>query len=240
LKTRSATKRKPTTHTRAQGTARRAVRKRPQPDSEIADKRREQIIVAAMGVISTEGIHNFSLSRIEQRTKMRRGQLTYYFPEKEAILLAVFDRMLLLMFERMGRNVDQRSGIGTAWECVQEMLNNVLNTTVQNQDFQALQYTFLAQIAHRKDFKDKLASVYREWRSVIGAHWYVSGKPLYQIKASPKTLGAFIQALAHGLTLQLAADADAFDRKEMLELCIQTLAPIFIGGEQSTRNEAHQ
>ncbi len=31
----------------------------------------------------------------------------------------------------------------------------------------------------------------------------------------------------HGLTVQLAADPDAFDRTEMLELCLSVLAPLF-------------
>ena len=54
----------------------------------------------AAGVIAEQGIQNLSLSEIESRTGMSRGQLTYYFKAKEDILLAVFDRMVRRMRER--------------------------------------------------------------------------------------------------------------------------------------------
>src|SRR3712207_15138 len=63
-------------------------------DSAVARKRRDEIVTAATEIIAGEGLHRLSLARIEARTGMTRGQLTYYFPAKESILLAVFDRML--------------------------------------------------------------------------------------------------------------------------------------------------
>ena len=65
----------------------------------IAGIRREQIIEAAVSVITERGLQNLSLSEIEKKAGMSRGQLTYYFPAKEDILLAVFDRLVLLTYE---------------------------------------------------------------------------------------------------------------------------------------------
>src|SRR5713101_1902675 len=70
---------------------------------DIASIRRDQIVEAAVAVIAEQGLHNLSLSEIEKRAGMSRGQLTYYFPTKEAILLAVFDRLLQLMYQRLGQ-----------------------------------------------------------------------------------------------------------------------------------------
>ena len=67
---------------------------------EIGKRRREQIIEAAVAIIAEEGIQNLSLSAIEDRSDMSRGQLTYYFPAKEDILLAVFDHMIEVMTRR--------------------------------------------------------------------------------------------------------------------------------------------
>src|SRR5260370_7003585 len=64
---------------------------------DVASVRREQIIEAAVAVIAEQGLQNLSLSEIEKKAGMSRGQLTYYFPTKEAILLAVFDRLVPLM-----------------------------------------------------------------------------------------------------------------------------------------------
>ena len=66
----------------------------------IAEIRRAEIVEAAAGVIAEQGIQRLSLSEIETRIGMSRGQLTYYFKTKEDILLAVLDRMLALMNEQ--------------------------------------------------------------------------------------------------------------------------------------------
>ena len=69
--------------------------------SDLGCARREQIVEAAMAIITEQGLQNLSLSEIEGRAGMSRGQLTYYFPAKEAILLAVFDRVVELMCRRV-------------------------------------------------------------------------------------------------------------------------------------------
>src|SRR5947209_4776062 len=65
--------------------------------SEVALVRREQILDAAETIIAGHGIQELSLKKIEDLADMSRGQLTYYFPTKESILLAVYDRMLKRM-----------------------------------------------------------------------------------------------------------------------------------------------
>ena len=60
-------------------------------------------MIAAVAVIAEQGLQNLSLSEIETKAGMSRGQLTYYFPTKEAILLAVFDRLVSLMVQRIGK-----------------------------------------------------------------------------------------------------------------------------------------
>ena len=74
---------------------------------DIARIRRDQIVEAAVAVIAEQGLQNLSLSEIENKAGMSRGQLTYYFPTKEAILLAVFDRLVLLMVQRIGTPTGQ-------------------------------------------------------------------------------------------------------------------------------------
>ncbi|MFQ3591805.1 MAG: TetR/AcrR family transcriptional regulator [Gemmataceae bacterium] len=67
---------------------------------ELAQRRREEIVNAAIAIITDKGLPKLSLSAIEKRTRMSRGQLTYYFKTKEDILLAVFDRMIEVMRSR--------------------------------------------------------------------------------------------------------------------------------------------
>jgi AcrR family transcriptional regulator len=194
--------------------------------------RREQIVEAAVQIIVHQGLPSLSLSKIERAAGMKRGQLTYYFPTKEDILLAVFDRLLQLMYQRIEESEgprEERLAKHTCWDCVQKMLQTILMREPLGAEFHALQYTFLAQIAHRDDFRKRLASLYEEWRNGFTQHWKSTATPFSPLATavSPRVLASFLQALVHGLLVQLAADPEAFDRNEMLTLCVGVLMPLF-------------
>jgi AcrR family transcriptional regulator len=190
----------------------------------VAAVRREQIVEAAAGIIATRGIQHLSLSAIESATGMSRGQLTYYFKAKEDILLAVFDRMVRRMRERVHADDDTRSQSGPdgAWELIQRLLRLILLQPIQN-DFAQLQYTFLAQPGPRNEFRKRLAALFADWRSNMGAGLAEHRPPPF---ADPELLASLIQALIHGLVMQLQADATAFDRTRMLDLCVDLVGGI--------------
>jgi AcrR family transcriptional regulator len=217
--------------------AQRATTNGPPSRIDIARIRREQIIQAAVDIIVEQGLHKLSLSKIEQRTGMKRGQLTYYFPKWEHILLAVFDRLLLLIMRRLHEaegetppDVEGKRGVPNAWECTRKMFQTILGDAPPlGPEFHALEYTFLAQITHREDFREKLASLYEEWRSGMAAHWQVTARPTLALarEVSPRTIASFLQAIVQGVGVQMSADPKAFDRAEMLKLCVGILAPLF-------------
>src|SRR5437763_8708649 len=93
---------------------------------DVARIRREQIVEAAVAVIAQQGLQNLSLSEIERKAGMSRGQLTYYFPTKEDILLAVFDRLVLLMYERIGRPAGPAPDQDSGWEWIEHLLDKLL------------------------------------------------------------------------------------------------------------------
>jgi AcrR family transcriptional regulator len=194
---------------------------------EIGVIRREQIVIAAVEIIARHGLQELSLSRIEKKAGMSRGQLTYYFPTKEDILLAVFDRLLQLMYERARERLDGDSGAdcqGDIWTFLDRLLGHVLASPWSNPEFHALQYTFLSQIGHRKDFRRRLAKLYEEWRSHMAGmlEMHLAKRPeLQDVRA--RELASLVQAILHGLGMQLVADPKAFDPKRMQVLCLNML-----------------
>jgi AcrR family transcriptional regulator len=206
---------------------------------DIASIRREQIVEAAVAIIAERGLPRLSLSEIENRIGMSRGQLTYYFKTKEAILLAVFDRLVELMHQREGQDI--AAGEATCWEpksweeVVQWVLGKILEQPPAHPEFGALQYTFLSQLGHREDFRLRLASLYGEWRghmaAILGGQYGRSPAD----KAFPaRSLASLIQALFHGIAMQVAADPDAVNRKEIVELCLDMLSTYL---EKQRRNQ---
>jgi AcrR family transcriptional regulator len=204
---------------------------------DIAGIRREQIVEAAVSVITEQGIQNLSLSEIEQKAGMSRGQLTYYFPTKEDILLAVFDRLVLLIHQRVGSPECQSCDPTDGWEWVKHLLTKLLIQPPVSPEFGCLQYTFLSQISHREDFRKRLASLYEQWRGGMGLGLTATMAVRPPVRpVSPRALASFVQALLHGLIMQRSADPDAFDSQEMLELCLDVLGT-FLWNEPHSRTK---
>jgi AcrR family transcriptional regulator len=193
--------------------------------SEVATTRRAQIVEAAAAIIAEKGLQHLSLSEIERKTGMARGQLTYYFPAKEHILLAVFDRLVGMMRDRHRAKQNGEEHCAGACshntlEFVQQLLRMILNQPAAAAEFHSLQYTFLSQINHREDYRSRLASLYEEWRGGLARRLAETNQ---HSEADPRLMSTLVQALVHGLAIQLAADPDAFDREGMFQLCVEVL-----------------
>jgi AcrR family transcriptional regulator len=196
--------------------------------SETQRERREQILSAAETIIAGHGIQELSLKKIEDEAGMSRGQLTYYFPTKESILLAVYDRMLRRMIREALAADGPKPMTGRAWECLQHGIGKHLEPEWPppgGRELFSLLFTFLAQMGHRDDYRGRLSKWYDDWRSFIAADVETSVPEPRPV--SPRVVAALIQALFHGLDVQLMIDPHAFDRAEMRAACVRLLAPLF-------------
>jgi AcrR family transcriptional regulator len=203
--------------------------------------RRDQIMDAAEAIIAGQGIHRLSLGKIEALAGMSRGQLTYYFPTKESILLAVFDRMLRRMIEQAMRSDGPKPMTGRAWECVQHGLARHLDPSWPSpagRDFFSVVHTFLAQMGHREDYRNQLSKLYRQWRAFVAED--IAGSVPEPRPIPPWVAASLVQALFHGLGMQLAVDPEAFDRGEMLEACVRLLAPLFKQDREEAEEDSPQ
>lgn len=193
--------------------------------SDVAQQRRDQVIDAAIDIIATQGIHRLSLGNIEERVKMARGHLTYYFPTKEDILLAVFDRMLERMIAEAMKADGPKPGTGRAWDCTRSALEKHLEPPgPDRQAFITLIHTFLAQTAYREDFRKKIADAHGGWRQMIAAD-FESSVPNPTVH--PTIAASIVMAMIQGLSGQLAVDPNAFDRSQMLAAVTTLLTPLF-------------
>lgn len=199
----------------------------------VGPKRRERVIDAAIEIIATQGIHNLSLGKIERKVQMARGHLTYYFPTKEAILLAVFDRMLQRMIAEGMKADGPKPGTGQAWDCARTAFARMMEPMPADfLPFVSLVHTFHAQIGYRDDFRAKIAEANAGWRGTIAAD-YAGSVPHPPVP--PAILASIVMALHQGLTGQLTVDPEAFDRGEMLKALIRLLAPMFGATDQGNR-----
>src|SRR5262249_18421112 len=143
-----------------------------------------------------QGLQNLSLSEIEKKVGMSRGQLMYYFKAKEEILLAVFDRLLQLMEQRAHGGCGPETFQHLSWlEVIRFLLQMLLQQPPAHPEFHALQHTFLSQITHREDSRERLAKLYEHWRSEGAAHLARDLAERPAVRAvSPRALSTLVQA----------------------------------------------
>jgi AcrR family transcriptional regulator len=191
---------------------------------DIAGIRKGQIVEAAIAVIAEKGLPGLSLSEIEHKTGMKRGHLTYYFKTKEDILLAVFDRMMQLMRERAEAEPEFCDSQASFWDRFQHLLEMLVLRPPAHPEFGCLQYTFLSQMSHREDFRQRLAHLYEEWRTHMARDLEIEmARCADAPPIEPRTLASLVQAILHGTIMQLAVDPNAFSREEMVQLCLDAV-----------------
>lgn len=198
--------------------------------SDVARKRRDEVMDAAEAVIAGQGIDQLSLARIEERAGMSRGQLTYYFPTKESILLAVHERMLRRMIHEFISGDGPKPMTGRAWDCFKHALRAHLgldpaHPIERGKDLFSLLYTFLAQMGHREDYRNRLSEMSRARLGMIAGDFAQSVPEPRRV--APEVAATMLIAMLHGLAVQLMVDPAAFDRRAVYEACIQAFAPMF-------------
>jgi AcrR family transcriptional regulator len=180
---------------------------------DVGSIRRAQIVEAACRVIHRKGIQGASLAEIEQEAGISRGVLTYHFPSKEDIILAVFDATIARM--KAGAEVDL-AGAKSGWERLEVVLDFVLNRKPVNDEFDYLNYTFLAQMSHREDFRARLAAEYAEIRRRIAEDLAEEARRAGLEDDEVQALAAVLHGALSGLVMQLNVDPGAIDRAAVL------------------------
>jgi AcrR family transcriptional regulator len=180
---------------------------------DVGSIRRAQIVEAACRVIHRKGIQGASLAEIEQEAGISRGVLTYHFASKEDIILAVFDATIARI--KAGAEVDLAAA-KTGWERLEVALDFVLNRKPAHDAFDYLNYTFLAQMSHREDFRARLAAEYAEIRRRIAEDLAEEARRAGLAPDEVQALAAVIHGALSGLTMQLNVDPGAIDRRAVL------------------------
>jgi hypothetical protein len=138
------------------------------------------------------------------------------------------------MLRRMVREFVASDGpkpmTGRAWECFGHILKvhlglNKNHPMERGKDLFSLLYTFLAQMGHREDYRNRLSQMSRARQGMIATDYQQSVPEPRPV--DPNIAAAMLQALLHGLNVQLMVDPAAFDRQAMFEACLKLLAPLF-------------
>lgn len=171
--------------------------------------RRAQIVEAANRVIARKGIQGASLAEIEKEANISRGVLTYHFPAKEDIILAVFDAAIARLEQEGPPGFVE--GDAPPGEGFHRKMEFLLTKKPPNDENDCLHYTFLAQMSHRDDFRARLAAEYAKMRERVAVDIAELPGAGDLDPGDMQAVAAITHGVLAGLVMQLNADPQALD-----------------------------
>ncbi len=182
-------------------------------------EKREAIVAAALDVIQEEGLSGFTQPRVAQRAGLRQSHLTYYFPTRADLLLAVAEEAVRRRIEELRAAVSAEDPAAKVAGLVE-----VLVDPRQTRILTALTQSADADPAVRRAFV------------ALGAGIAPLGAALLESFGAEPTEAslALLQATSTGIAvLALATGGEAFrDRAEQI---LTQLLPGLRPGQQHTR-----
>jgi AcrR family transcriptional regulator len=134
------------------------------PDSDLTEKRRQQIIEAAMKVFSEKGFEKARVDDIVSESGLSKGAVYWYFDSKDAIFQAAFDQFLDLDQQGLKMLIQQP---GTVRQRMMDYLLIMVDTIAQNQSLLSLGYQFYAAAIRQHRLKHYFQRYYQIYSDLI-------------------------------------------------------------------------
>lgn len=174
-------------------------------DPALAKQRRAQVLDATLTLLETGSWHATSLASVAKEAGVSKGVVTYWFADKDALLLAAIERY-------HGRYAEQFAQIVATPATAEERLDQLLLAALPDADHVRrevmLQAEVLSYVKTRPEAAAELASAYVGFRMATGALVALGMQEGLITRAEPG-LADMVHALIDGVSLRIAADPTA-------------------------------
>ena len=134
----------------------------PRPDVSI--ERQEQILDAAEKVFSARGLSGARMDDIVQESGLSKGALYWYYKSKDAVILALMERVLEREL-RMAKDLVQSPQ--PAGERLHSLMRTALSDIAGLGRLMPLAYEFLAMASRRKAVRQAMAEYYERYAELL-------------------------------------------------------------------------
>lgn len=173
-------------------------------DPDLERQRREQVLDATIALLEEGSWHGTSLAAVAQRAGVSKGVVTYWFPDKDALLLAAIDRYHQGWAERL-------AAVAVDDSPVEERMERLIEAAFPSVDVVtreiAMQTEVMSYAKARPEVAARVRDAYAAFRGVTEALLLIGTAEGYVVDPPPE-LHRFVHALMDGLSLQVAADPE--------------------------------
>lgn len=181
------------------------------------DERREEIISAALQLILRVGYNQVTLADIADQVGVSKGLISYYFPRKENVFLAVLDRMV----ERMDVQFERYCSSATrAPDKLTMFFVNLFSNEKRARRYYTVVIDYMAQAIRQRpvqEYTQRIYDSYRTYMERVISEGIASGEFR---KLDPGRCASLLMALMEGLILQWFFDKKGFNLDEAYQTCV--------------------
>lgn len=180
------------------------------------ETRREEIINSALRLILKYGFHNTTLDQVAAEARVSKGLVSYYFPKKEELFLAVLEKMI----SRLRGDLERCYRADTsARERLRMNFMNLFGNGKRTRQYYTVVIDFLGQALRERSVQSYTHVIYDtvltyiEWTITDG----IRAGEFRKVDAGETA--AVIVAVMEGLVLQWLFSEDGIDLDEAYRMC---------------------
>jgi AcrR family transcriptional regulator len=203
----------------------------------IADQRRDQMLTAALDVISERGFADTRIADIAERIGISPALVIYYFKTKDQLLTEAIRHYEDAWYAEGKRRMD---ALPTSAKRLEEFvaMNLLPAGDPELESNWQLWLDFWVQAARNSDVAVLRQKSDERWREVIVSLVRAGQAAGEFASIDPHPFAIFVSALLDGLTVQIALDDPVVDPVSAFELCMRYIAD-HLGFEWAPSGRAH-
>ena len=190
------------------------------PKEELEQERRQQILDAAETVFSKQGFNEARMDDIVAESGLSKGALYWYYKGKDAIIMALLDRVFLAQMKTVEDFIDAE---GSAEEKLRVFTRAAVTDIRHFERFMTLGYEFVALATRRKEVREKIKGYYRSYTEILAQIIELGIAEDEFDDVDPRKTALTIIGLYEGITLMWFVDPESIDWDELTEAPLDML-----------------
>jgi AcrR family transcriptional regulator len=180
------------------------------------DGRRDEIVRAALRLILKMGYNQVTLADIAGQVGVSKGLISYYFPKKEDVFVAVLEQIV----ERLTSDFDSfHRADASSTEKLNMIFNNLFGNEKRARRYYTVVIDYMAQAIRDKQVQEYTEIIYDSYRSYmerIISEGIASGEFR---EVDRRRSASMILGMMEGLVLQWFFDKKGFDLEAAYSMC---------------------
>jgi TetR/AcrR family transcriptional regulator, fatty acid metabolism regulator protein len=191
------------------------------------DGRRDEIVRAALRLILKMGSNQVTLADIAEQVGVSKGLISYYFPKKEDVFVAVLEQII----ERLTGDFDSfRRADAPAFDKLKMIFNNLFGNEKRARRYYTVVIDYMAQAIRERqvqEYTQLIYGSYRQYMEEIIAEGIATGEFR---EVDPRRSASMVLGLMEGLVLQWFFDKKGFNLDEAYRMCVDFSANFLLPG----------